>query len=455
MKQGLDDWFLKQSGDKKQAFETYLKRIDLAHQDFTRATRWYQKWRRKQESQVKGTVVTIPFSQIKLEPVGYAWDGRIPTRMLTGVIGDPGQAKSTFLCWLAAQATCGQLPGEYAGQPIGVCFCSAEDSPASVLGPRLSLAGANMDFVHWMEFRDETQLARGVRFPDDGAAIRTCMEATGSKILIVDPLVAHLPSELNSWRDQDIRIALGAMSRLAEELNASIIFLCHLNKNSSAPNPLYRIGSSIGIPAAARSILWAAPDPIDPTNDLAHVLLHLKCNVAEKAPTLRYRTESHVLAGNIPTSKIVWVGEAPSIKADDLMQSPHENQEHLSALGEAKQWLQAIVGKEGKEASSILAEAEKAGFKEKTLRRAKKELGIKSGFFGKDHCWGWVPPPKSEAQNGQGPVSGTSGHLALNNKKTNNNIKYIEPDGQAAKPEILDDVGHLDHFDHLDQGGTA
>lgn len=446
---GVDDWLKKQSGDKKQAFLDYLDRIDLTHKDLTRATKRWQKWKKKLESQTKGTVVTVPFSEIKLESVKYVMKGRIPTRMTTGLIGDPDQGKTGVLCKVAADASRGQLAGDFAGQPVSVCICSAEDSPAHTLGPRLAAAGADMDRVHLMEFRDENQFARGVMFPDDVAAIRNRMQATGSRILIVDPLVAHLPPELNAWRDQDIRRALGAMARLAEDLDAAVIFLAHLNKNSSASNPLYRIGSSIGIPAAARSILWAAPDP---TDEAMKVLLHLKCNVAEKAPTLRYRIESQVLAGDIKTSKIVWAGEAPTIKADDLMQPAHENQEHLSALGEAKQWLQAMVGKEGKEASSILAEAEKAGFKEKTLRRAKKELGIKSGFFGKDHRWGWMPPPKSEGQNGHGLVSGTSGHLALNNKKTNNTINYIEPDGQAAKPEILDDVGHLDH---LDQGGTA
>lgn len=448
---GVDDWLKQQSGDKKQAFLDYLDRIDLTHKDLTRATKRWQKWKKKQESQTKGTVVTIPFSQIKLESVQWVSDGRIPTKMLTGVIGDPEQGKSTYLAWVAAQASRGQLAGEYAGKPVGVCVCSAEDSPASVIGPRLTIAGADMDRVHLMEFHDEHHLARGVLFPDDAAAIRTRMQETGSKILIVDPLVAHLPSGLNSWRDQDIRRALSAMSRLADELEAAVIFLCHLNKNASAPNPLYRIGSSIGIPAAARSILWAAPDPLDPTNEYAHVLLHLKCNVAKKAPTLRYRTESHVLAGNIPTSKILWVGEASAIKADDLMQPPHENQEHLSALDEAKQWLQGIVGKEGKEAALILAEAKKAGFSEKTLRRAKSSLGIEAQFDGISKLWSWVLPSKAKGQGGQGSVSEPSGHLTPSHKKTINIINNIETGGQVAKMAVVENDGHL--ADHLE--GTA
>ncbi|NOU09375.1 MAG: AAA family ATPase [Nitrospira sp.] len=422
----------------------YLDRLALDHPLLKRVAAWYQRWREKEAArQAKGTVVTIPFSQIKLESVGWAWDRRIPTKMLTGVIGDPEQGKSTFLAWLAAQASQGQLAGEYAGKPVGVCVCSAEDSPASVIGPRLTIAGADMDRVYLMEFRDENNLARGVRFPDDGVAIRTRMEATGSKLLLVDPLVAHLPTELNSWRDQDIRVALSAMARLAEELGAAVIFLCHLNKNSNVPNPLYRIGSSIGIPAAARSILWAAPDPLDPTNEYAHVLLHLKCNVAEKAPTLRYGTESHVLSGGIKTSQILWAGEAPAIKADDLMQPPHENQKHLSALAEAKQWLEGVVGAGGREAAFILKEAVKVGISERTLNRAKKDLGIKPQFNGKDHLWMWVLPAKEEGPSGQDPVSQTSGNLALSHKKTINNINHIEQGCQAAKMAKVDSDGNL------------
>lgn len=413
----------------------YLDRVALDHALLKKVTAWWQRWREKEAArQAEGAVVAIPFSQITLEPARWTWRGRIPARMLTGVIGDPDQGKTTILCWLAAQASRGHLIGDYAGQPIGVCICSAEDSPAHVLGPRLAAAGADMDHVCLMEFREDN-LSRGVRFPDDRAAIRSRMQETGSKILIIDPLVAHLPSALNSWRDQDIRLALGAMSRLAEELEAAVIFLAHLNKNSSAPNPLYRIGSSIGIPAAARSILWAAPDPSD---ESAKVLLHLKCNVAEKSPTLRYRIESHVLAGDIKTSKIVWAGEDSAMKAEDLMEQPRDNQEHRGALAEAKVWLWETVGAQGKEAASVLKEAEKAGFSERTVRRAKADHGIKAQFDGKK--WVWVQP---ETQVSQGSQSKTSGSLAHSHKKTTNTIKSIEPGCQAAKMAKVDSDGNL------------
>ncbi|MBX3306495.1 MAG: AAA family ATPase [Nitrospira sp.] len=411
---GVDEWLKQQSGDKKQAFNDYLDRIDLAHKDLARATKWCQKWKRKLAAKTKGTVVTTPFSEIKLESAKHVWKGRVPTRMLTCVMGDPGEGKTTIVCSLAAQATRGQLAGDDAGQPVGVCICSAEDSPAHTLGPRLAVAGADMTRVHLMEFRDQNQFTRGVLFPDDCAAIRTRMEATGSKILIVDPLVAHLPPELNSWRDQDIRRALDAMKRLAEELDAAIIFLSHLNKNSSAPNPLYRLSNSIAISAAARSILWAAQDP---TDESAKVLVHIKANVAEKAPTLRYCIESHLLADNIKTSKIVWAGEAPAITADDLMQQPSDKHEPLGAGDEAKLWLEGIIGPEGKEASFILKEAEKVGIAKRTLDRAKKALGVKPQFHGKSHHWLWVLPSKTKGSEGRNLVSQPVGNLALKDKK--------------------------------------
>lgn len=394
----------------------YLDHFGLDHPRLKRVMAWYQKWVTKQQAhEAEGTVEAIPFSDIKFERVRYTWAQRIPSGMLTGLIGDPDLGKSTILCSIAAQASRGQLAGDYAGQPIGVCICSAEDSPSHVFGPRLAAAGADLIRVHLLQFRHD-DIVRGVRFPDDCGAIRTRMQETGAKILIVDPLVAHLASALNSWRDQDIRVALGAMTHLAEELDAAVIFMVHLNKNSSAPNPLYRISNSIGIPAAARSILWAAPDP---TDESTRVLLHLKCNVAEKAPTLRYRIESQLLADGIKTSKIVWGGEDSAIKADDLMEQPRDNQEHRGALAEAKVWLWGTVGAEGKEVASIFKDAEKVGISEKTLRRAKADLGIEPQFLGKSHHWVWVRPGKQTGQDGHGAKHKTSGHLAPNHKKNN------------------------------------
>ena len=417
----------------------YLDRVALDHLLLKKASAWYQRWREKQVArEAEGVVEAIPFSTIKLEPVRFAWAQRIPSRMITGMIGDPGLGKSTVLCQLAAQASRGELPGDDAGHPMGVCLCSAEDSPAHILGPRLTAAGADMTRVHLLQFR-QGDIARGVRFPDDCGAIRTRMQETSARMLILDPLVAHLASELNSWRDQDIRIALGSMTRLAEELDATVIFLVHLNKNSSSSNPLYRISNSIGIPAAARSILWAAPDPMD---EAVNVLLHLKCNVAEKAPTLRYRIEPHLLADGLKTSKIVWIGEDTAMTAEDLMEQPRDNQEHRGALAEAKVWLWGIVGTQGVEAASLLKEAEKAGFSERTIRRAKADLGIEAKFDGKK--WVWVQPAK---QDGQGALSKKLGSLALNHKKTINTINNIGQGCQAAKEFKMDNVGSLGSLD--------
>jgi hypothetical protein len=71
---------------------------------------------------------------------------------------------------------------------------------------------------------------------------------------MVDPLMAHLPVQVNSWKDQMVRQALAPLHGLAEETGAAVLVVAHLNKGQGT-DPLHRLGGSIGIPAAARSVL--------------------------------------------------------------------------------------------------------------------------------------------------------------------------------------------------------
>jgi hypothetical protein len=380
-----------------------------------------------------GGVETVAFSTVQSDNVQWLWKGRIPLGMLTGLVGDPDLGKTTIAMELAARASRGQLQGDIFGKPISVCLCSAEDSPRHVLKPRLAAAGADMVRVHLLQFR-EGGLIRGVQFPTDCDAIREQMQATGSRILIIDPLVAHLPSQLNCWRDQDVRVALAALNRVAEDLAATIIFLVHLNKNNGSGNPLYRISNSIGIPAAARSILWAAPDPVD---DTAKLLLHIKCNVAAKAPAIRYRLESR-LGDGVNTSGVVWGGEDEHVRAEDVMQPDRGSSEERTERGEAKEWLSEFLGTGNQRTEHIFNEGHKAGLSERTLRRAKSDLRLKARRIGgTDGYWVWEPAPVKD-----GHIT-TRGRLYSDSQKNTNNNNNIFKDLKMAKMANTESGDHL------------
>ena len=66
-------------------------------------------------------IVLTPASQIIPEPVVWAWEddghGRIPAGSLGLFAGREGTGKSSFLIWLAARITTGELPGTFYGKP--------------------------------------------------------------------------------------------------------------------------------------------------------------------------------------------------------------------------------------------------------------------------------------------------------------------------------------------------
>jgi len=211
---------------------------------------------------------------------------------------------------------------------------------------------------------------------------------TDARILIIDPLVAHLPGTVNSWRDQDIRRALAPLKQMAENLRLAVVAVVHLNKSQS-DDVITRISGSIGIVAAARSVFLVARDLEDEAGATC-VLAHVKSNVSPLSPALRFRVEGREVPGPdgpIPTSRIAWLGETPGVRTTDLLsrQSPEER----GAVREAKEWLQEFLAGGPREAREAYAGAQGAGFSRRTLERAKLKAGVESFKDAFDGGWLW------------------------------------------------------------------
>jgi hypothetical protein len=219
--------------------------------------------------------------------------------------------------------------------------------------------------------------------------LKQAIEQTGSKFIVIDPLMAHLSASLNGWNDQEIRRALSPLAQLAEAMQVAILVIAHLNKDSKK-EAIDRIGGSVGISNAARSVLFVGPDPDDPDGPI-RMLAHPKCNVGAQQPTLRYHTETVLLSNgpeSIETIKIVWDGEAPGITAADLVARPdpvtREDRSH------AVDWLEQALplGQERKQAD-IEHDAKQAGVSFYALKKAKAELHVKSRKTGYQGTWYW------------------------------------------------------------------
>jgi RecA-family ATPase len=75
----------------------------------------------------------------------WLWNNHLPAGQLVMAAGYEKLGKSTALIWIGARLTRGDLPVDFQGEPLDVCYVSAEDDAAHILKPRIVAAGADVD----------------------------------------------------------------------------------------------------------------------------------------------------------------------------------------------------------------------------------------------------------------------------------------------------------------------
>jgi hypothetical protein len=200
-------------------------------------------------------------------------------------------------------------------------------------------------------------------------------------MVVIDPLMAYLGTETDSYRDQDIRRSLAPLAALARELEVAILLIRHLNKNG-ASNPLYRGGGSIGIIGAARSGLLVTKDPDDESK---FVLSVTKTNIAKMPSSLSYSVKANPT--DIPF--IDWHGPSKHTASSILSEQADSSAGDRSAVKEAEDFLNEYLKTGARDVPDIFKEARKAGIADKTLRRAKSRLGIRARKSSLKEGWVW------------------------------------------------------------------
>jgi RecA-family ATPase len=181
----------------------------------------------------------IRASELEVRPVSWLWPERVPIGALTVLAGEPGLGKSLMSINLAARLSRGELGGT-AGATL---FLTAEDAREQVVLPRLVAARADLDRIVFPP-RGRDSFDETIRLPDDVARLGELVATAGVKLIVIDPLVAHLPAKVNSWQ---VRGALAPLAALAEEQEAAVLLIAHLNKGQGS-DPLRRLGGSIDCP---------------------------------------------------------------------------------------------------------------------------------------------------------------------------------------------------------------
>jgi len=320
-------------------------------------------------------------ADVELEDVEWSWPGYLPLGKVVVLDGDPGVGKSSVAIGLAAQITRGRaLPSgsEQIYQPADVVLSMPEDGMGDTIKRRLMAADADQERVHLVDLRDAA--ATLVTFPRDVETLEAFVRKVGAQLLVIAPLMAHLAPTIDSHKDQDIRLALTPLSGLAQRTGCTVLIIRHLNKAHGGP-AIYRGGGSIGVTGAARLVLLCAKDPDRPGEC---VLAHVKGNLGPPPPSLSYRIQSAHGA-----ALVCWGGESRHT-SDSLL--AHHHPSEAPALCEAEELLRAALANGPQPQADVEGHAKQADITPKTLRRAKKTLGVQSEKRGFPGRWYWSLP---------------------------------------------------------------
>jgi hypothetical protein len=375
-------------------------------------------------------------SDVEPLPVEWLWRAWIPLGMLTILDGDPGLGKSTLLLDLVARLSRGDSMPDGSPGPTaaGSVILSAEDDLARVIRPRLDFAGADPSLVATLHVATEGGEPRDPTIsPEDLEAVEDAVHEMSARLVIVDPLVAFLPADVNAHRDQDVRRSLRELRGLAERTGAGVVPLRHLNKNVGG-SALYRGGGSIGIIGAARSGLLLAADPEDPSGE-ARVLAVVKSNLAPHPRSLRLRL---IPSENPDIARVEWVGGTDQT-ATSLLAVPSDPEER-TALDDATGFLREALAAGPRRARDVEKDAAREGIKPRTLRRSRKALRVvhrKSGQPGdSSQHWLWsLPEDVQRNREAQAPNVATAsdlGHLRVTGDGKPLWEEAVAEGGQAA-----------------------
>jgi hypothetical protein len=209
------------------------------------------------------------------------------------------------------------------------------------------------------------------------------VKAYGVGLVVLDPLMAFVGGNVDTFKDHHVRRMLSPVAAMADRLGVAVLVVRHLNKAVGAP-ALYRGGGSIGIIGAVRSGLLLAPDPEDPA---LRVLAVAKHNLAPPSRALRFRLNTVD-----EVARIEWLGEC-GYDVDRLV-GPPPSEESRSALEDACELLRDVLASGPLSKSEVMERARQEGIKLGTLTRAKGKLHVQSDKAGgQGGKWIWSLPP--------------------------------------------------------------
>lgn len=328
--------------------------------------------------------------QAKGEGIAWDWPFMVVRNALNLIDGRPGVGKSSVMAHIAAKLCNGErLPEARSVGPKGSClwFGSEESFGGSVV-PRWVANGGDRRQIHTVS---DSSTAGGGRLvlPYQEDRLREIVRRTGTRVLVADPFTSLADVTLSTKDDQSTRFYLESLVRVAHQESVTVLVARHLRKGRAGGLLEHGLGS-VAIAAVSRSVLRVERDPSDPS---VCYFCCVKGNYGRAPGVVPYTLEPK--PGNVFKATFA---KRIDTELDEVLDGDLEADER-DTLADAKGLLRGALKGGPVDAKVILEEARKAGIGERTLRKAKAELKVRSKRIsagkGTPGSWQWELPAKS------------------------------------------------------------
>ena len=325
-------------------------------------------------------LVLVDAVSVAETPTRWLWPDHIPIGALTVIAGPPGVGKSFVTLDIAARVTTGRpfFGQDKAIHECGDVLCIAcEDDFASVMRKRAREAGVDLSRFHPVEgvVRELHGPMEFLTLDRDLVWIRRTLErqrAEGRpiRLMIIDPLVAFLGA-VDAHKDAEIYGLLMPMADLASKFDVAVILVQHIRKSSGSGIGLHRISGGQAFGAACRAAWIIGRDPDDRS---------LRAMAPEKSSFASDRCSLTFRIGPDERGRVcvLWDDSQADVTADDMFEQPQRRGPRPEQREEAIEWLRERLAAAAEPSTEVYAAARSDGISERTLRRAIKDLGVRS-----------------------------------------------------------------------------
>jgi putative DNA primase/helicase len=317
-------------------------------------------------SRFESGAVLVTLANVEPEDVRWLWPRRLAMGKLTLLVGDAGQGKSYATMDIVARVSRGSAWPDGGMAPLATSIIlTAEDGIRDTVRPRIERQGGDPERVAVLtavRMRDGAEVL--FNLDRDIPVLDEAIHRTQAELVVIDPLVAYIGRD--SFKDAEVRTVLAPLAALADRRNVAILAVMHLRK--AAAKLIHRAGGSVGFVAAARIVLAIGSDVELPAR---RFLVPVKTNLGVAPLSLAFRIDDKGLH---------WESQPLTGSAEGLLGDGNEltTGSERREREEAKAFLLYVL-REGPVSSAVLMkDATANGIAQRTLWRAKRDLGIEA-----------------------------------------------------------------------------